>query len=420
MDKRVCVIGLGYIGLPTAAFLADSGYDVIGVDIDKEVVEIINKGNIHIIEPKLDSLVKDVVSKKKLVASLNPAKSDVYIIAVPTPFHETSKEDIPKPNIDYVKDAVISISSFLKKGDLVILESTSPIGTTEHIRDILKELREDLNFEDGTSNDCDVNIAYCPERVIPGNVLYELKNNDRVLGGITNECSEKASQFYKNFINGKCFKTNSKTAEMTKLVENSSRDVQIAFANELSIICENLDINVWELISLANHHPRVNILNPGPGVGGHCIAVDPWFIVDADKSNSRIIRQARQINDSKPFWVIERIKEEISRVIDSNELDAQDITICIYGLTFKPDVDDIRESPALQIAEEILRINKGKIFFVDPNLKNVFLNNKEYKITGLNDLKDYIHIHLLLVDHKEFKDFKPKNGSIIDTRGIWQ
>ena len=420
MDKRVCVIGLGYIGLPTAAFLADSGYDVIGVDIDKEVVEIINKGNIHIIEPKLDSLVKDVVSKKKLVASLNPAKSDVYIIAVPTPFHETSKEDIPKPNIDYVKDAVISISSFLKKGDLVILESTSPIGTTEHIRDILKELREDLNFEDGTSNDCDVNIAYCPERVIPGNVLYELKNNDRVLGGITNACSEKASQFYKNFINGKCFKTNSKTAEMTKLVENSSRDVQIAFANELSIICENLDINVWELISLANHHPRVNILNPGPGVGGHCIAVDPWFIVDADKSNSRIIRQARQINDSKPFWVIERIKEEISRVIDSNELDAQDITICIYGLTFKPDVDDIRESPALQIAEEILRTNKGKIFFVDPNLKNVFLNNKEYKIIGLNDLKDYIHIHLLLVDHKEFKDFKPKNGSIIDTRGIWQ
>lgn len=418
MNQNVCVIGLGYIGLPTAAFIADSGYRVTGVDVSSEIVDVINSGKTHIAEPKLNELVKKVVDKKNLIASLTPIESDIYIIAVPTPFHSTIQADTPKPNINYVKDAIKSIAPFLKKGDLVILESTSPIGTTELIRDLLIGYRKDLNFENDTSNPYDINIAYCPERVIPGNILFELKNNNRVLGGITAKCSEKAADFYKTFISGKCITTNSKTAEMTKLVENSSRDVQIAFANELSMICDNLDINVWELISLANHHPRVNILNPGPGVGGHCIAVDPWFIVDADKENSRIIKTSRQINDFKPLWVIEKIKHEISNYVTKDKLKTSDINICIYGLTFKPDVDDIRESPAIKISEEILEAHNGKVFFIDPNLDDVILNKKKYNTT--NEVMDDIHIHVLLVDHKEFKNKKPKYGSIIDTRGIWQ
>lgn len=418
MNKNVCVIGLGYIGLPTAAFIADSGYQVTGVDINREVVDTINSGKTHIVEPKLNQLVKKVVDEKNLTASLIPVKSDTYIIAVPTPFHDTTKIDVPKPNINYVKDAIKAIAPFLKKGDLVILESTSPIGTTELIRDLLIGYRKDLNFENDSLNSFDINIAYCPERVIPGNILFELKNNNRVLGGITAKCSEKAADFYSSFISGECITTNSKTAEMTKLVENSSRDVQIAFANELSMICDNLDINVWELISLANHHPRVNILNPGPGVGGHCIAVDPWFIVDADKENSKIIKTARQINDFKPSWVIKKIKKEINTYIKKNELKNTDINICIYGLTFKPDVDDIRESPAIKISEEILKIHDGKVFFIDPNLDSVFLNKKKYNIN--KEVIDVVHIHVLLVDHKEFKNKKPKHGSIIDTRGAWQ
>lgn len=419
MSKRVCVIGLGYIGLPTAAFLADNGFDVIGVDVNTEVIDIINNGNAHIVEPKLDELVKKVVESNNLIASINPVSSDVYIIAVPTPFHESSDKKTPEPNINFVKEAVLNIAPYLKIGDLVILESTSPIGTTELIRELLKETRDDLNFSDDFFGFSDINIAHCPERVIPGNVLFELKNNDRVLGGLTYECSEKAANFYNSFINGKCLTTNSKTAEMTKLVENSSRDVQIAFANELSMICDNLDINVWELISLANHHPRVNILNPGPGVGGHCIAVDPWFLVHADPYNSKIIKQARYINDSKPNWVVKKIIEQIQNLQNDNDsLNIEDINICIYGLTFKPDIDDIRESPAIQIAEEILRIHNGKTFFVEPNLTEVVLNNKKYKT--INEPINDIDIHIMLVDHKEFKEFKPLDGLIIDTRGIWQ
>lgn len=419
MSKRVCVIGLGYIGLPTAAFLADSGFDVTGVDINAEVIDIINNGNTHIVEPKLNELVKKVVESKNLVASTDPASSDVYIIAVPTPFHESNGQDSPEPNINFVREAVLNIAPYLKIGDLIVLESTSPIGTTELIRNLLKEIRDDLNFSDDFSSSPDINIAYCPERVIPGNILFELKNNDRVLGGLTYECSEKAANFYNSFISGKCLTTNSKTAEMTKLVENSSRDVQIAFANELSMICDNLDINVWELISLANHHPRVDILNPGPGVGGHCIAVDPWFLVHADPDNSKIIKQARDTNDSKPNWVIKKINEQILNLQNDNGLpQSENINICIYGLTFKPDVDDIRESPAIQIAEEILRIHKGKTFFIEPNLSEVILNNKKYKT--LSDPEDDIDIHIMLVDHKEFKEIKPIDGLIIDTRGIWQ
>ena len=302
--KNICVIGLGYIGLPTAAFIASKGFNVNGFDNNEDIVSTINKGKIHIVEPLLEDLVSKVIKNKKLFASSSPSISDVYLIAVPTPFRN-DKNRI-SPDISFVESAINSISMLLKRGDLVIIESTSPVGTTEHVKDMLASLRKDLEMptEDERGDIC---IAYCPERVLPGNILHELQFNDRIIGGISKSCGEAARRFYKNFTNGDCHITNSRTAELAKLVENASRDSQIAFANEISMICDKLNINVWNLIKLANKHPRVNILNPGPGVGGHCIAVDPWFIVHGAPEESKFIECARNVNNTKPHWVINKI-----------------------------------------------------------------------------------------------------------------
>jgi UDP-N-acetyl-D-mannosaminuronic acid dehydrogenase len=348
--KKINMIGLGYIGLPTAAVMAKSGYDVIGVDINEDACKTINQGRIHIVEPGLESVVKDVVGKGRLVAQTTPTEADVFVIAVPTPF-----KDSYAPDLTFIKAAATSIAPFLQKGSLVVLESTSPVGTTHKLKDWLSELRPDLTFPTKSDDvNSDVNLAYCPERVLPGKVLEELVANDRSIGGITPSCSEKAQNFYQFFVDGECVITDAKTAEMTKLTENSFRDVNIAFANELSLICDRLDINVWELIELANRHPRVSILQPGCGVGGHCIAVDPWFIVDSAPAQAKLIRQAREINDAKPEWVAQKVQSAVFDVLHSdNNKSLSDVRVACFGLAFKPNIDDLRESPAVEVVRHL-------------------------------------------------------------------
>jgi len=341
LAKRiVCVIGLGYTGLPTAALLATNGYDVVGVDLSGHAVETINQGKIHIVEPDLDAFVRAAVFSGKLKAFTTPQSGDIYIICVPTPFHEGS--EIPQPNIDYVLKAATSIASFLKAGDMVILESTSHVGTTELIAKVLADAGANLKG---------IHIAYCPERVLPGKIMTELVANDRVVGGLTAESTKAVSDFYKTFVRGSVLETDAKTAEMCKLTENSFRDVNIAFANELSIICANQGIDVWKLIELANRHPRVNILQPGTGVGGHCIAVDPWFIISRDPERARLMRSARQVNNDKTEWVFDQIKLQIEA--RRNELGRSPKLVCL-GLAFKPDIDDLRESPAVQLVRSLI------------------------------------------------------------------
>lgn len=415
---KVSVIGMGYIGLPTAAVIASNDIDVIGVDINESAVNKINKGQAHIIETNLDELVKKVVTSGRLRASLEYQEADVFIIAVPTPIKEGFK-----PDLSYVESAANEISKVLKKGDLIILESTSSVGTTEKILNLISRNRTDLvmpNEKKDISSEADIKIAYCPERVLPGNILNELISNDRVIGGISKDCSLAAMNFYEKFVKGKCLLTNSRTAELCKLVENSYRDVNIAFANELSIISHKLDINVWDLISLANHHPRVDILEPGPGVGGHCIAVDPYFIIDSCPDESVIISAARNVNNSKPKFVLDQIKEAIYKI----EKDISEINICCLGLAFKPNIDDLRESPALDIAEEVSKMAFNNIYIVEPNINDLpqVFNQSKSKLIPLDDAIDMSDIVVILVHHDEFKlltSDKISSKIVIDTRGIY-
>jgi UDP-N-acetyl-D-mannosaminuronic acid dehydrogenase len=409
--KKVSVIGLGYIGLPTAAVIASRGIEVIGIDVSEKAVEIINQGKVHIVEPDLDMVVQAAVTMGKLRASLTPEIADVFMIAVPTPF-----KDGHKPDLSFIQKAAEAIAPVLEKGNLVILESTSPVGATEKLSKWLQELRPDLHFPGQTSQEPNMYVAHCPERVLPGRVLEELVSNDRIIGGMSDKCAEKAIELYKLFVRGDCISTNARTAEMAKLTENSFRDVNIAFANELSIICDELKINVWELIALSNRHPRVNILSPGPGVGGHCIAVDPWFIVDSAPESARIIRTAREINDSKPQYVVNKVTaaaDEFKRPV-----------IACLGLAFKPDIDDLRESPALDITHNLASMNIGEILAVEPNIQQLpeKLTEKGVELVSLTAALDRANVLLVLVDHKSFKALSINDVNtkvVVDTRGLF-
>ena len=414
---KVSVIGLGYIGLPTAALLASKGLEVIGVDTNQSTVEIINQGKIHIVEPELDALVQTAVELNLLKASIKPEKASIFVIAVPTPFKENHE-----PDLSYIESALKSISPILDKGNLVILESTSPVGSTEKAIKWMKEERPDLSFPEFGNNNIksDISVAYCPERVLPGRVIYELVNNDRIIGGASNNCGEKAREFYKSFVKSDCLVTDCRTAELSKLVENSFRDVNIAFANELSLICDKLNINVWEMIKLSNHHPRVNILQPGPGVGGHCIAVDPWFIVDSAPNESKLIRAARQVNDSQPDFIIHKVTQSINKLTKERS----EVKIACFGLAFKPDIDDLRESPALSIAIKISLMNVGEVLLVEPNIKSLpnGFDGSNSKLSSISHAINFADICVLLVDHKEFKTInlgQLLGKQIVDSRGTW-
>jgi UDP-N-acetyl-D-mannosaminuronic acid dehydrogenase len=420
--ETISVIGLGYIGLPTAAMFASRKKKVIGVDINQHTVDTINQGKIHIVEPELDLLVLDAVTQGFLRATTKPEPADAFLIAVPTPFLPIENAgDIPKPDLKFIESAVKAIAPVLKQGDLVILESTSPVGATEKMAEWLAAERTDLMFPQATGEESDIRIAHCPERVLPGHVINELVANDRVIGGLTNACSVAAVTLYKTFVKGDCVITNSRTAEMAKLTENSCRDVQIAFANELSIICDKLDIDVWELIALANRHPRINILQPGPGVGGHCIAVDPWFIVAKTPDQAKLIHTARKVNEAKPKWVIDKVKIAISDFLQLNpNKTAKEITIACLGLAFKANIDDLRESPALNITDAIAAMHCGTLIAVEPNISS--LPNSLLTIAKLQSIElalEQADIVVILVDHKEFKQLHiPEKVILIDTKGI--
>lgn len=408
--ETIGVIGLGYIGLPTAATFASRGLKVIGVDVNQYAVDTINQGNVHIVEPELDIIVRSTVTTGNLRATTTPEPADAFIVAVPTPFQEGKK-----PDLSYIEAASKAIAPVLKRGDLVILESTSPVGATEKMSAWLAEFRPDLTFPQTAGENSDIRIAHCPERVLPGHVIRELVENDRIIGGMTPKCSEAAQDLYKIFVKGDCIVTEARTAEMCKLTENSFRDVNIAFANELSMICDELDINVWELIRLANRHPRVNILQPGPGVGGHCIAVDPWFIVDSAPEQAKLIRQARLVNDSKPHFVIDKVKKETGRF--------REPVIACLGLAFKPNIDDLRESPAVEIVYELATQKVGRILAVEPNVHHLpkKLEGK-VELLSLDQALEQADIVLLLVDHNQFKAVEHSRLNrlvVIDTRGIW-
>ena len=394
MNPKVVTIGLGYIGLPTSALIASRGTNVLGVDINQKVVDTINQGKIHIVEPDLDKIVSKAVSDGFFKASTKPSSAEVYLIVVPTPFKENHE-----PDISFVEAATESVIPLLKEGDLFIIESTSPVGTTEKMMDLIFSIRPELKNN--------IYIAYCPERVLPGNVMYELVENDRVIGGINESSTDKAVAFYSKYVKGDLHKTNARTAEMCKLVENSSRDVQIAFANELSLICDKANINVWELIKLANKHPRVNILNPGCGVGGHCIAVDPYFIISEFPKESKIISNAREINNYKSEWCIEKIKSTALQFeIDNNRKP----TIALMGLAFKPNIDDLRESPAKYIVQKVLeKSNKEEHFIVEPNI----VKHSIYKLTNYKEAIDQSDIVVFLTAHDEFKDLNLLSSTVV-------
>jgi len=402
--KTISVIGLGYIGLPTAAVIASRRINVIGVDINQHAVDTINRGQIHIVEPELDMVVQSTVTQGYLRATTTPEPADAFLIAVPTPF----KGD-HEPDLSYIRAATEAISPVLKKGNIVILESTSPVGTTEQVVQWLSELRPDLALPLPGSIDSDVYVAYCPERVLPGQVVRELVENDRIIGGINAQSTEKAREVYRLFVEGELLASNARTAEMSKLTENAFRDVNIAFANELSLICDRLDINVWELIKLANHHPRVNILQPGAGVGGHCIAVDPWFIVDKTPEQARMVRMAREVNDTKPQWVAERIKAAIDQVTASGKK-LQEVTVALLGLAFKPDIDDLRESPALHIVQEVLGTASCKFKIVEPYIDEMPHALREYELTSLDDALATADVVAVLVAHTPFRQAKLQRG----------
>jgi len=399
--KTVCVMGLGYIGLPTASVLATRGYDVIGVDVKQHIIDTINNGNVHIVEPDLASLVRNAVNSGQLKARMTPTKADVFIIAVPTPFLADKS-----PDLRFVEQSAMAISPYVSADCLIILESTSPEGTTEKIADIISQHRPDLILD----NTLNVHIAHCPERVLPGQILKEIVENDRIVGGITPEATRRAADFYRSFVRGAVISTTSRTAELTKLVENSFRDTNIAFANELSLLCNKLDINVWELIQLANRHPRVNILNPGPGVGGHCLAVDPWFIVSAAPDTARLIRTAREVNEAKPGWVIEKVLDCAAKF--------QQPTIGCLGLAYKPNIDDLRESPALEVVHQLHKSGKATVLTCEPYVESV----EGLTLVSLEELLQQADIVVGLVRHTQFRSLSRAQleGKVIfDTCGMF-
>ncbi len=411
MISRISVIGLGYIGLPTAAVFADAGVEVIGTDVNEEAVRSINAGEPHIVEPDLDVLLRRVVEAGKLRATTEVEQADGFIVAVPTPF----KGD-HEPDLKYIEAASKAIAPKLKTGDLIILESTSPVGATEKMAEWLAAERPDLTFPQQAGEASDIRVAHCPERVLPGKILIEVIENSRVVGGMTPKCAQAAVDLYKIVVKGECIVTTARTAEMAKLTENAFRDVNIAFANELSLICDRLDIDVWELIKMANLHPRVSILQPGPGVGGHCIAVDPWFIVDSAPEEAKLIRTARTVNDGKPEWVIGKVTEKAAKL--------KDPVIACFGLAFKPDVDDLRESPALEITRRLGAAGGARILAVEPHVKALpsALSDLGVEQADLDTALAEADICVLLVDHSDFKTIdraRLDDKIVVDTRGVW-
>jgi len=394
MKEKICVMGLGYIGLPTASLLATKGCEVIGVDISATVIDTINRGEVHIREPELDVLVRSAVSSGNLRAQSEPERADVFFITVPTPI-----DDRGQPDLSYVEAAAKAIASHVEPGNLVILESTCPIGTTDTlVADRLRKLGVDVDNE--------VDVAHCPERVLPGSILTELVRNDRIVGGINERSTAAAATFYRQFVSGEVCETTARLAEMTKLTENTFRDVNIALANELSMICDGHGIDVWELVKLANRHPRVSVLQPGPGVGGHCIAVDPWFVVASAPEQARLIRTAREVNDAKPEWVLDKIRDKAERF--------KRPTIACFGLAFKADVDDLRQSPALQIARRLVEEDLGNVLVCEPNVDKM----EEFNLASLDEAITFADIVVLLVKHREFTSLSQnqlKDKIVIDT-----
>jgi len=410
--NTISVIGLGYVGLPTAAVFANRGINVVGVDSNAAVVEMINRGEVHIVEPDLDLLVHDAVADGKLRAATEPEAADAFIIAVPTPF-----TDNHKPDLSYLMAAAESLKGVLKKGDLIVVESTVPVGTTQSISERLSELCPNLSFPHQTE-DSDIRIAHSPERVLPGKVLAELIQNNRVIGGVSAKCGERAAALYGLAVKGQCLLTTAPTAELVKLSENAFRDVNIAFANELSVICEKLGIDPWEAVELANHHPRVNILQPGPGVGGHCIAVDPWFIVDSAPDDTDLIRAARKVNNAKPGHLADQI-------IAAAGMQTAPVIVCL-GLAYKADIDDLRQSPAMEVVRRLAEAEAGQILCVEPHIETLpaeLDGVSGVSLANLDDALDKADVVVLLVDHKDFKDVARERLSekqVFDARGIWR
>ena len=411
--SKLCVVGLGYVGLPTAAVFASRGLNVVGFDVNANTVALINAGKAHIVEPDLDILVNGAVARGKLRAATKAETADVFILAVPTPFTNGKK-----PDLSYLESAAKTIAPVLAQGNLVILESTSPVGTTVRISEWLASQRPDLKLPHNHGEKSDIYIAHSPERVLPGRVLLELTSNDRVVGGLTQNCAERAAAFYKLAINGRCLTTTARTAELVKLAENAYRDINIAFANELSIVSEELGIDPWEAIELANHHPRVNILQPGPGFGGHCIAVDPWFIVDSAPDSTPLIQAARGVNDGKPDRIVQTVKTI------ANDLDYP--TIACLGLAYKADIDDLRESPAVDITRKIAQQMNCRVVVVEPHIQSLpscLAEMKNIRLADLQHAYDDADVILLLTDHSEFRDLPPisrTDQKVIDTRGVWR
>ncbi len=407
------MIGLGYIGLPTAATIASRGIDVIGVDINEDAVKLINEGKAHFAEPDLDILLQSTTQTGKLRATTTPEAADIFVIAVPTPLLADHT-----PDLSFVEAASRSVASVLQPGNLVILESTSPVGTTQRMCEWIAQERPDLNLPHADPDNCNINVAYCPERILPGQMLFELVSNDRILGGMTESCSSRACEFYELFVRGELHWTNAATAELVKLLENAYRDVNIALANEVSILCDQLDLDPWEAISFANRHPRVNILSPGSGVGGHCISVDPWFLISAASEQTPLMRTARQVNDIKPKVILAKIRKQLSRF--------RDPVIACLGLSYKPDVDDLRESPALDIVRELSNDRAAKILVVEPNLNELPATLSSQTDLELVDLKEAIEkadVIALLVGHKQFRKVDRRSiyeRVIIDAAGLWQ
>lgn len=411
---KICIVGLGYIGLPTAVVLAENGMQVHGYDTNAEVVDSVSSGVAHLIEPGLEELLKKHTVADNITASLDIRSADIFIIAVPTPvkLHDDGSK---APDIEFVRQAFHAISSVLKPGDLIILESTSPVGTTEKMSEVLSEIRSDLILPHQQAETANIHIAYCPERVIPGRTMIEIINNDRVIGGIDCKSAERAANFYQTFVEGKCYTTTARTAELVKLTENSCRDVQIAFANELAKICDEANVNVFELIDLANKHPRINILSPGPGVGGHCIAVDPWFIIHEHPETSKMIKLARVINEARP----KEICEKVISTIDQKNIKS----IALYGLSFKANIDDVRNSPAIQVANLIRNEAEAdvSIYVVEPNL-SILPNSIDDGIilTDIEYAYENVGMHVLLVEHDEFTALNMSQKLFIDTKGVWR
>lgn len=414
--KCISVIGLGYIGLPTAAMFASRKVEVVGVDVNQKAVDTINRGEVHILEPDLDLVLRAVVKEGYLRATTVPEPAEAFLIAVPTPF----KGENHQPDLGFIEAAVRAIAPVLEAGNLVILESTSPVGATEAMEGWLAEARPDLSFPQTAGGDSDIRIAHCPERVLPGRVMQELIINDRVIGGMTPACSEAAASLYRTFVTGECVVASGpRVAEMAKLTENSFRDINIAFANELSLICDALGMDVWELIRLANRHPRVNIMQPGPGVGGHCIAVDPWFMVSSAPEQAHLIRTAREVNDRKPKWVLKKVQAAIGCYLSANPAKtAAEVTLAVYGLAFKPDIDDLRESPAMEIARSLSAMHAGPLMIVEPFIDSLPRDLKDASLVTYAQASE-ADINVLLVDHTAFKNAAAPVGRKVDCRGVW-